>query len=93
MSDEIRPETCQECKFYFDCRKSSIANAYGGLECAGKWRKKPPVSDEIRERFEKEFPQEATYVVPELTEVQTCFTQSALREKMLKVFKAELKRL
>ncbi len=32
-----KPESCDKCKFYFDCRKSSIANAYGGLECNQKW--------------------------------------------------------
>jgi hypothetical protein len=56
MKDETRPETCQECKYYFDCRKGSIANAYGGLECAEKWSKKPDMKDELREEFEKEFP-------------------------------------
>lgn len=43
-AEKIRPKNCNECQFYFDCRKSSIANAYGGLECAGKWdtyRNKP----------------------------------------------------
>ncbi|MCK5613553.1 hypothetical protein KAR91_67410 [Candidatus Pacearchaeota archaeon] len=53
MNDKInRPESCNECKFYFDCKKGSIANAYGGLECAEKWKGILP-TDKIREEFEK----------------------------------------
>lgn len=47
-----RPESCNECKFYFDCRKGSIANACGGLECAEKWRKETISKDKIRDTEE-----------------------------------------
>lgn len=44
----MRPGTCKECKFYFDCRKGSIANAYGGFECAEKWKIESTQMNNIR---------------------------------------------
>lgn len=52
--EEVKPESCDKCKYYFDCRKGSIANAYGGLECAEKWNNQQSTSEGIREAFEKD---------------------------------------
>jgi hypothetical protein len=53
--DKIRAESCKGCKFNSECKPfDRIHNAYGGLECAEKWRKESlPVDDKIRAEFEK----------------------------------------
>lgn len=37
----MKPNNCKECRFYFNCRTGSIANAYGGLECSMILGKQP----------------------------------------------------